>query len=325
MDIEYKLAKTHDLQLISGATAPTNYGGGAAISANNASAATEAAKYGLHAVGVRPPLGKYIRSVIERREFLSFLAQSKAQAENQNTYLGQIWTVLTPLLNSLVYVLIFGMLLKTRHGMDSVIGYIVVGTFMYNLFSTSVSGSARSIQSNLKLVQSLNFPRALMPLSIVLKELFVLLPGFGVMFVLAELSILFTQDGGELHPERWILIVPATVLLAMFSAGCGMILAKFASRVPDILKLLPFVIRIGMYASGVIFAIQHTVEQSILQFILLHQPVAVFLNLARQAVLDESAIPLNWGLWLEGTIWAVAIFVIGFIAFWRDEARYGRD
>jgi teichoic acid transport system permease protein len=56
-----------------------------------------------------------------------------------------------------------------------------------------------------------------------------------------------------------------------------------------------------------------------------HQPVAVYLNLARQAALDESAIPLDWSLWLEGAGWAIAVFIIGFIVFWRDEARYGRE
>ncbi len=267
----------------------------------------------------------YLRDVFKRREFLTVLASSKAQAENQNSYLGQVWTILTPLLNSLVYVLIFGILLRTRAGMDNVIGYIVVGTFVYGFFSSTVTESARSIQSNIKLVQSLHFPRILLPLSVVLKDLIVLAPGYVVMMIIAQVSIATQQLDGELHPERWLLLIPATLLLALFSAGVGFILAKFASRVPDLIKLLPFILRVGMYASGVIFAIGHFVGHDLLRTIMEHQPVAVYLNLARQAALDESAIPLDWSLWLEGTGWAFAVFIIGFIVFWRDEARYGRE
>lgn len=276
-------------------------------------------------MGVRPPLRQYLRDVVARREFLTVLAASKAKAANENTYLGQIWSVLTPALNSLVYVLIFGIMLKTRAGMDNVIGFIVVGTFMYGYFSTSVTDSAKSIRSSIKLVQSLNFPRILMPMATALKDLMVLVPGLAVMFLIAQASVATTQGVDSLHPERWILLVPAVLLLALFSSGLGFILARMCSRMPDLVKLLPFIFRVGMYASGVIFAIQHQLAESTLRFVLEHQPVAVYLNLARQAMLSERSIPLDWRFWLEGLVWGVGIFVIGVIVFWRDEARYGRD
>lgn len=278
-------------------------------------------------VGVRPKLSEYIRSIFERLDFLGVLASSRAQAENQNTYLGQIWTILTPLLNSLVYVLIFGFLLNSRKGMDNTIGFIVVGTFTYGLFSSTVTDTAKSIRSNIKLVQSLTFPRVILPLSTALKDLLVALPGFVVMFVLAEVSVWNAQGLQALMPHRWPLIIPAIVLFAIFSAGVGMIFANFASRLPDTIKFLPFVLRVGMYASGVIFSISHQIgnQHWLLAGILEHQPIAVFLNLFRQSLINESSIPLDGSYWWQAALWAVGIFVIGFLTFWRDEARYGRE
>ncbi|WP_245566793.1 ABC transporter permease [Jonesia quinghaiensis] len=285
----------------------------------------QAAQHGLHPVGVRPKFGEYIKAIIKRREFITVLASSKAQAENQNTYLGQIWAILTPLLNSMVYVLIFGILLKTRDGMDNVIGYIVVGTFIYGFFSSTVTSSAKSISGNLKLVQSLQFPRAILPISIAMKEMFVLLPGLVIMMVISQIAIGVIQGSEAIHPERWLLLIPALVMLFLFSSGVGMILARYASRIPDINNTLPFILRIGMYASGVIFSIDRWVEHPVLQAIMSYQPVAVFLNLARQAVLAESNIPLDWSKWALGLGWALVFFIIGFVTFWKDEARYGRE
>lgn len=287
----------------------------------------QAAQHGLHPVGVRPKFGEYIKAIMQRREFITVLAQSKAQAENQNTYLGQIWAILTPLLNSLVYVLIFGIMLKTRAGMDNVIGYIVVGTFIYGFFSSTVTSSAKSITGNLKLVQSLQFPRAILPISIALKGMIVLLPGLLIMMVISQIAIAVSPNQGPqyLNPERWPLLILALVLLFLFSSGVGMILARYASRIPDINNTLPFLLRIGMYASGVIFSIDKFVEHPILQAIMSYQPVAVFLNLARQAVLAESNIPLDWSKWALGLGWALVFFIIGFVTFWKDEARYGRE
>lgn len=294
-------------------------------STDSLSSSEIAAKFGLKPMGVRPPFRMYCADVWQRREFLMVLAKSKVEATNRNTYLGYVWSVLTPILNSLVYVLIFGLLLGTRAGMSNVIAFIVVGTFMYGFFSASVTGAAKSIKSNLRLVQSMHFPRAILPLATVIAELLALAPALVVMFLISQVSILITQGVDHIHPERWILIVPAIIMLFVFSTGIGLIMAKLASKVPDILNFLPFVIRIGMYASGVIFAIEHQVSNPVLVAIMQYQPVAVYLNLGRQAMISEVSSPLNWTLWLVGLLWAVAIFALGFVIFWRDEARYGRD
>lgn len=216
-------------------------------------------------------------------------------------------------------------MLNTTRGLENIIGYIVIGTFMYGQFTSAVTDGARSIKANLKLVRALNFPRVLLPFAAILKDFMVNLPGIAVMVVIAEVSVVAKQGASELAPERWLLIVPAIILMILFSTGLGMIMARIASRTPDVLKLLPFILRIGMYASGVIFAFQHSLSPGLLRTIMEYQPVAVYLNLARQALINEPSIPFDATLWIHGAAWAVVIFVVGFIVFWRDEARYGRD
>ena len=101
-----------------------------------AAPAANAELHGLHRMGVRPPLGQYIRSTWERRHFVRSLATSKAYAENQNTYLGQFWALLNPALNAVVYVIIFGFLIPGARGhLQNTIAFIVVGTFMWRFVS----------------------------------------------------------------------------------------------------------------------------------------------------------------------------------------------
>lgn len=281
-------------------------------------------RYGLREMGVRPPLGEYIRSVWARRQFIRVVAQSKAYAENQNTYLGQFWALLTPLMNALVYVLIFGIILRADRGVDNVIGFIVVGVFIYKFFSDSVTKSAESIPNNRNLVRSLHFPRASLPLAAVLTQLTTLLPALFVM------ALITWGSGFANHVEggpswRWLLIVPAIPVLYLFSTGCGFILARICSAVPDLLNLIPFVLRLVMYGSGVLFAIDHYVSHPALSTMLEYQPVAIMLNIARQAMLQEDSIPLDPAKWAWALGWAVLFFVVGFVIFWRDEARYGRE
>ncbi|PFG37610.1 teichoic acid transport system permease protein [Flavimobilis soli] len=284
-----------------------------------------AEKYGLKQMGVRPPLVDYVRSLWARRSFIAVLARARSESENQGTYLGQLWNVLNPVMNATVYVLIFGILLNTQRGMDNVVGFIVVGTFMYRFFSDSVTVSAKSIPKNMSLVRSLHFPRAVLPVSSVLSELATLAPAMGVMAGFVWVSDRFMAHTDGTPSWRWLLIIPATALLYVFSTGAGLVLARWGAGSPDILNTLPFVLRLGMYASGVIFSIDHYVQSEILSAIMSYQPVAVYLNLSRQAMLVETSYPLDGTYWILGAAWALAAFVIGFLHFWRGEARYGRD
>jgi teichoic acid transport system permease protein len=55
--------------------------------------------------------------------------------------------------------------------------------------------------------------------------------------------------------------------------------------------------------------------------LLTHNPAYVYLTLARHALLTQNPAPPV--LWLEAAAWAVGIFVLGYLYFWRGEEQYG--
>jgi teichoic acid transport system permease protein len=288
-------------------------------------AARIAAENGLQPIGVRPPLRAYVRALRQRRQFTHVLASSKAYAENQGTYLGQLWSVLTPTMNALVYVMIFGLLLKTNRGVENVIGFIVVGVFVYRLFDEGVGAAARSIPTNGNLVRALQFPRVVLPTAGIFSKFLGQLPSMLVMLVFVLLSRFVPRNVPVPVSWRWLLLPVAILLLLGFSLGVGYVFARICAGVPDLLNFFPFVFRILMYASGVIFPINHYVHNAPLERVLEYQPVALYLDLARQSVLHEPSIPLMWSKWLLALAWSVGVLLVGFVFFWRAEARYGRE
>lgn len=79
-------------------------------------AAQLAAKYGLTVSGARPGLFAYMRQLWGRRHFILAFSRAKLTAQYSQAKLGQLWQVVTPLLNACVYYLIFGLILGTRRG-----------------------------------------------------------------------------------------------------------------------------------------------------------------------------------------------------------------
>lgn len=279
-------------------------------------------------IGVRPPLRRYLGDLWRRRDFTLVLATSKASARHQNNYLGQFWALINPILNALVYVLIFGFVLHvSREGVGNVIAFIVIGIFMFRFFETSVNAGAKSIRNNLGLVRSVHFPRAVLSIAGVLAELTTLLPALVVMVVISWISGLLPDPALAPVPISWtwLLIFPTVALLWLFNTGVALMVARWVAITPDLQNVIPFVMRFLMYGSGVIFSIQRFVEGNSVASLLEYQPIAVYLYLARSSIMDDPSFPPSGTMWILGICWAVIFLLVGFIIFWRGEERYGRD
>ena len=292
-----------------------------------------AKQYGLRSLNVRPPLSEYIRDLVRRWPFISVMASSTAYARNQNNYLGQLWSVLTPILNAAVYVLIFGVLLGISRHVDNSIAFIVIGVFMFRFIEASVTGGAKSISGKTQLLRSLHFPRAVLPISTVLSQLATLVPALAVMCAITLLSG-FIGDYEMVRITWWWLLLPCAVaLLWIFNTGVAFIVARIVATTPDLDNIISFFMRVLMYGSGVIFPLGTYIEQmklspvahTIVSGALEYQPVAVYLYLTRSSLLQDELFPPSGMMWTLGAVWAVVFFVIGFVFFWSGEEKYGRD
>jgi teichoic acid transport system permease protein len=126
---------------------------------------------------------------------------------------------------------------------------------------------------------------------------------------------------------RWLLIIPAFVLLAMFCTGMGMLFARICARAPDLRSVLPFFFNLLMVASGAMFPLTtfaNIFGPGIMRLIT-WQPLGVYLYLMRSSLLNEPLAPLSGAKWIAGLIWALISLAVGFWYFWRAEAQYGRE
>ena len=290
-----------------------------------------AEQFGLRPMGVRPPLGRYIKDVASRWAFIRVLGTATAYSKNQNNYLGQLWAVLNPILNATVYVLIFGILLGTSRGVLNSIAFIVIGTFLYRFFEQSVHAGSRSIAQKSNLIRSLHFPRAVLPIAQVVSLLTTLVPALLVMCAIVLLSGLLPKYAMVHVTWSWLLLPAIVALLWIFNTGIAFVVARAVAITPDLDNIIGFVLRLVMYASGVIFPVMHYVQdlpattQAIIGPILEYQPIAVYLYVARSILTQEPTIPQDPVMWAWAAGWAVVSFAVGFVVFWRGEERYGRD
>ncbi|MEU1004541.1 ABC transporter permease [Streptomyces tibetensis] len=281
-----------------------------------------AARHGLTVSGARPSLPEYVRRLWARRHFITAFATAKLTAQYSQAKLGQVWQVMTPLLNAAVYYFIFGVLLGTKHGVPDYIPFLVTGVFIWTFTQSSIMAGTRAISGNLGLVRALHFPRAALPISFCLQQLQQLL------FSMAALIVILLCFGVPVSVS-WLLAFPALVLQFTFNAGVSMIMARWGAKTPDIAQLMPFILRTWMYVSGVMWSLDKLAKNDhlphVVKVALAANPAAVYIDLMRFALIDSfHAGQLPHHVWPLAVGWALVAGVGGFIYFWKAEETYGR-
>ncbi|KFG75224.1 ABC transporter permease [Streptomyces mutabilis] len=282
-----------------------------------------AARHGLTVSGARPSLPEYVRQLWARRHFITAFATAKLTAQYSQAKLGQVWQVMTPLLNAAVYYFIFGVLMNTSRGVEDFVPFLVTGVFVWTFTQSSIMAGTKAISGNLGLVRALHFPRAALPVSFCLQQLQQLL------FSMAALVVILLAFGVPPAPS-WVLAVPALVLQFLFNAGVSLFMARVGAKIPDAAQLMPFLLRTWMYASGVMFSIDHMTGPdsglpSWVGTVLQLNPAVVYIDLMRFALIDTfDASHLPPHVWALALGWALVAGIGGFTYFWKAEETYGR-
>ena len=317
-----------------------------------------ALEHGLRPSAQRPTVVGYLRQLWRRVHFILAFATARNIAMYTEAKLGQLWQVLTPLLNAGVYFLIFGELLHVNRGIPNYLGFLVTGVFIFNFTQRTFISTSTVITNSLPLIRALQFPRASLPLAYVVIEFQQMMLSIAVLIPI----LLFT---GEPVTWYWLLAIPALLLQSIFNIGVGLLVARLGSQVNDFSQLLPFLMRTWLYVSGVLYSISTLsgLNKTVVALLEIN-PAALFITLTRNALMvsqRESAPgskPYNQALCTEWTTlghrkgaaekyqllsahchyaganpahfwyyaigWAVVALVAGFFFFWRAETRYGR-
>ncbi|MFC7388310.1 ABC transporter permease [Sphaerisporangium rhizosphaerae] len=287
-----------------------------------------AERHGLRRAIARPSLPVYLRQLWDRRHFVLTYATSRNVSKYSDSALGQLWQVLTPLLNAGVYFLMFGVILGQKKDLTNYTAFLITGVFVYSYTQRSITGGAKSISGNLSLIRALHFPRAALPLAYTIQEFQQLAISMGVLFVIVLVT-------GEPLTWAWLLIPFALLLQTIFNVGVSLLLARVGAFVRDMNQLLPFILRTWLYTSGVFYSIPAKMKGSPewARFLLEFNPPSVFIDLMRHLLLrsyghdlqvhqfPHSTLPQ---LWLYAGFWAAVALIGGFWYFWRAEERYGR-
>lgn len=262
---------------------------------------------------------EYLRELWRRREFAIALSLGNLKARNASTSLGLVWWVLNPLLLGAVYFLVFGLFFQRREPMDFLV-YLLSGMFPFHFMSQSMTGGANSIIQNRRLLANLRFPRLLLPISTLIESLVGFLASLIVLIFAVALAG-FVQ-GVNYFSFRLVYLPAIVAIHLLFNLGLGAMTARLAVPFRDINNLLPYVTRIWLYLTPIIWPLDLLDSAGpALRTLARLNPMFDIVGLYRSAVLGS---PLVLDNVVGAIVWAGIVGLVGVAVFVSYEGHMVR-
>jgi teichoic acid transport system permease protein len=265
-------------------------------------------------VHVPPGYLSYFRSMWSRRDYMVYSASTELRSRQMTSLLGNVWHLLNPLLQIGVYFLVFGVVLDVNRG-ENYFAFLSIGIFVFGFTQRSTMAGAGSIANNKGLLNAFSFPRALLPFTSTLTEAMATISPIIVVYLVAAVT-------GISPSPRWLLLIPLLAIQLVFNFGAALLAARATSSVSDVTQVLPFVFRILLYVSGVLFDVSLYAEGKGYEWLFELNPLYGIVTLSRWTVLGGE---FRADLLATLVLWTIALAAFGMAWFRAAEGTYGRE
>ena len=234
----------------------------------------------------------------------------------KHTILGPLWYIIQPLVNTLVFTIIFGKVAKiSTDGIPPFLFYMA-GTVSWGYFATCLQTISNTFVTNEQIFGKVYFPRLTIPVANVIIGLLQFLIQF-VIFL--GFLFYFLWQGSEVHPNSLIFTMPLILLqMAVLGLGFGILISSITTKYRDLTFAMGFVIQLWMYATPIVYPLSIVPENYRLLAAL--NPMTSIVESFRAAFLGTSSIePVHVVISVTITL---LVFILGIIMFSRVEKTF---
>ena len=191
--------------------------------------------------------GGTVRMPMTRGRFatlVAFKAYAELRAEASRYFLSIIWWVLDPVLSMSVYYIVFGVLML--RGGPEFAPFLLTGIVVWQWFERSALHGMTSIYNNGQLMNLIQVPKAYFPAVTTTVDTV----KFGIVFTLL---LVYLWLSGYAPSSAYLALPVVMAVELLLLGGLALLLAGLMPLVPDIKYLAEVVLRLGFFASGILF------------------------------------------------------------------------
>jgi len=240
---------------------------------------------------------------------LSQLIKRDFKTKYRRSFLGLLWSLLNPLLLTIVQYMVFSALFRFEIFNYAV--YLLCGIVIFNYLTEASTQSMASIVQNSSLINKVSIPKYIYPLSRVLST------GVNFLLSLAALYIVVLASGLEITAAHFCLVF-ILICLLLFVLGVSLILATLLVFFRDTQFLYSVLLTLWAYMTPIFYP--ESILPDYMQVTLEFNPMYHFIRFFRTIVLYNE-VP-NPFYWLHCIVISLVVLFVGIHVFNRNQNKF---
>ena len=196
---------------------------------------------------IQSPALQELRELWRYHDLLQLLIVNSIKTRYKRSVLGVLWTLLNPLLTTIVLTVALSQLFRFQ--LDNYPVYLLSGLIAWNFFSQTVTQVMGTVVWGSNLMKRIYVPRTVFAVSVVGNGL------VNLSLALVPLLLIMLFLG---HPIRWtLLMLPlGTIFLSMFTMGLAFLLATVAVYFVDLVEMVKILLTAWFYLTPIIYPLE---------------------------------------------------------------------
>ena len=288
-----------------------------------------------------------IRELYDYRQMVVGLVHRDLRGKYKGSFLGFLWTFVNPLLQLVVYTLIFGVLFK--NGIKNFYLYNFTGLIPWICFSTCLTGGCAAVLDQAGLVTKVYFPREILPISYVSSQFMNMLYCFVIVLLVVFFNTFITTPfsgcpdvpigfHGPLNADGAVFsFLPFVALPLVFlieyilCLGLTLFTSAITVYVRDVRHILGIISMLWMFCTPIMWSMKdmfdpgaHPGRFERWGWLFLYVNPVTGLIEAYHSILYYGTWP-NFTYLLGSCLWGVFFLIIGIFTFYKAKKRFAEE
>jgi len=256
---------------------------------------------------------EYLKEVYRLREFVRNLVIRDLKVRYKRSYLGFLWTMLSPLFLMVILTVVFTRI--TGGDIPNFPIFLLSALLVWNFFSQSTILSAFSVINNAPIIGKVYLPKIVFPLAQVISNV------VHLILSLVSLLIIMLIIGTRIGPAMLFLPV-SIVLLILFTLGVCLLVATINVYFRDMANIMEILLTAWFFLTPILYAPQFLSDK--MRFILYLNPMFYMVQCFREPIYGSGYggyIPDGVFL-LKSCFVSLLMLVVGLVIFYRNDDSF---
>ncbi len=254
----------------------------------------------------------FFKEMCQYREFLKTSILKEFRGKYKKSFLGILWSFLSPLFQLLIYAIVFPFILKNN--IENYTVFLIVALMPWTFFNSTIIQSAACIVNNAGIVKKVYFPREILPISVTTSNL--------INFLITQFIVFIALIVSGIGFSKAIIVFPIIVIIQyILQLGFAFIFSAITVYIRDVEYIINIFMMLMFYLCPIVYD-ANMIPAQFLKFFKLN-PMFHIISFYR-TILYYKEIPniLEVG---ELFIVCIIILLLGYKIFKKLQKRFAEE